>query len=117
MVLINIGSNDFKKGRVFSETQIWEFALLIENVRRAFEGKRVVVSSLFYRSDVEREVVDRSNRLMEEAVRGMEGVEWMEVPGAEEGIGEGTFDDHVHLNREGYEIWDKWLVERLGLEQ
>jgi platelet-activating factor acetylhydrolase IB subunit beta/gamma len=113
IVIVNIGSNDFKKnGRPFGESQVWEFGVLIEVLRRMGIGVRVVVTGLFYRKGLERESVDASNAIMKNVVEEMEGVEWLDAP---EVSMESAFADHVHLNRKGYEVWDNWLVEKLDL--
>ncbi|KAF7955401.1 uncharacterized protein EAE97_000660 [Botrytis byssoidea] len=113
MVIINIGSNDLKKpGRSLTEAQLYQFALHLEALRRTFPRARIVVTALFYKKDVHLLDVDRSNEDLQNLVSGLPGVEWLAAPEVEL---DNHYEDHVHLNRAGYEIWDRWLVDKLGI--
>lgn len=113
MVIVNIGSNDLKKpGRSLTEAQLYQFALHLEALRRTFPRARIVVTALFYKKDVHLLDVDRSNEDLQNLVSGLPGVEWLAAPEVEL---DNHYEDHVHLNRAGYEIWDRWLVDKLGI--
>ncbi|KAF7875018.1 hypothetical protein EAF04_002190 [Stromatinia cepivora] len=112
-VVVNIGSNDLKKpGRNLSEVQLYQFALHLEALRRIFP--RIVVTALFYKKDVQLSDVDQSNEDLQKIVSGFPGVEWLAAPQIDLVH---HYEDHVHLNRAGYEVWDKWLVEKLGIQR
>lgn len=111
MTIVNIGSNDLTKpGRSLTEFQLYQFALHLEALRRIFP--RIVVTALFYKKDVHLSDVDRSNEDLQKIVYGFPRVEWLAAPEVDF---DNHYEDHVHLNRSGYEIWDKWLVEKLGI--
>ncbi|TGO54097.1 hypothetical protein BOTNAR_0277g00120 [Botryotinia narcissicola] len=113
MVIINIGSNDLKKpGRSLTEAQLYQFALHLEALRRTFPRARIVVTALFYKKDVHLSDVDRSNEDLQNIVSGLPGVEWLAAPEVDL---DNHYEDHVHLNRAGYEIWDRWLVDKLEI--
>lgn len=115
MVIVNIGSNDFrKKGKGLSTTQIYQFCIIVEAIRRAFPTARVVITEIFGRKDFcDPRVIQESNAELEKAMQMMgEGIEWLAAPSVDF---ETDYEDHVHLNRRGYEIWDAWLVQKLEL--
>ncbi|KAF7919996.1 uncharacterized protein EAE98_009230 [Botrytis deweyae] len=113
MVIVNIGSNDLKKpGRSLTEAQLYQFALHLEALRRTFPRARIVVTALFYKKDVHLSDVDRSNEDLQSIVSGLPRVEWLAAPEIDL---DDHYEDHVHLNRAGYEVWNKWLVEKLEI--
>ncbi|KAF7862790.1 uncharacterized protein EAF02_010339 [Botrytis sinoallii] len=113
MVIVNIGSNDLKKpGRSLTEAQLYQFALHLEALRRTFPRARIVVTALFYKKDVHLSDVDRSNEDLQSIVSGLPSVEWLAAPEIDL---DDHYEDHVHLNRAGYEVWNKWLVEKLEI--
>jgi hypothetical protein len=110
-VVINIGSNDFKKKGPLKQLQIYQFCLIMETVYRAFPDARLVVTEIFPKKDVLAENMSASNELLRKATVELgRGIEWLEAPQVDFKT---DYDDHVHLNRKGYEIWDAWLAEKL----
>ncbi|KAK6606991.1 hypothetical protein ACHAPF_001833 [Botrytis cinerea] len=113
MVIVNIGSNDLKKpGRSLTEAQLYQFTLHLEALRRTFPGARIVVTALFYKKDVHLSDIDRSNEDLQKIVSGLPRVEWLAAPDIDL---DNHYEDHVHLNRAGYEVWNEWLVEKLEI--
>jgi len=112
-IIVNIGSNDLKKrGRSLSKIQLYQFSLMLEILRRAFPHSRIMVTALFHKTDVDLADIDQSNHDLKKEIEGVERVEWLEAPIVDL---EMHYEDHVHLNRAGYQTWDVWLVEKLGL--
>jgi hypothetical protein len=113
------GTNNLhaKRGLSGKDGESWE--LLVEACRRIAPRSRVVCCDVFYRTNVRDGHVDAGNEVLKGVVENMDdGAVWVE---ARQRIGRNMLVDHVHLNKEGYSVWDEvmWphVIEALGLEE
>jgi len=110
------GTNDLRPKRSFVQSECESYKVLIDACLRIAPGSRVLACAMFYRKDIADEIVDESNGMLkkvvekvnEELVRsgGEEQVRWVEAP---KRLGKEMLVDHVHLNEEGYTVWDEML--------
>jgi hypothetical protein len=112
------GTNNLHAKRGLSTKDAESWKVLVQACRRIAPRSQVLCCDVFYRTDVRDGVVDEGNDMLERMVEGMrdEGVLWVE---ARQEIGKDMLDDHVHLNEEGYRVWDgvlwPYVVTALGL--
>jgi hypothetical protein len=110
------GTNNLHPKRAFREQDCQSFKVLVESCLRIAPESRVLVCDMFYRKDILDEVVDKSNEMLREVVREIESevvgsgeekrLYWIE---GRKSLGKEMLVDHVHLNEEGYAIWDAVL--------
>ncbi|KAF3188055.1 hypothetical protein TWF225_003832 [Orbilia oligospora] len=129
--VVHIGTNNLrpKKGLRDSDPSDYaNFRILIETLRVLCPGSKVLVTGLFPRKDVSDELVRASNEKMKETLDELDRTSLM-VSGsfAEPGPGVGrlfwmdptenintdVLVDHVHLNEDGYTLWDESLYPRI----
>ena len=117
--VLHIGSNNLRRGcgplRPF---EIAQLRLLLNAVLCASNVKtKVLLCGIFERLDMGAEQITRSNELMLQTVHefnvqhGMERVYWQGQP--QEIDLRKHLADKAHLNRKGYEIWDRALSARI----
>lgn len=115
------GTNNLHPKRGLREADVESWKVLVQACLRIAPGSKVLACDMFYRKDVEDELVDRGNEMLREVVGEInsemetsmqdgekcEGrVTWVEVRHL---ICRDMLEDHVHLNEEGYEMWDRVL--------
>ncbi|KAK6336972.1 hypothetical protein TWF718_009760 [Orbilia javanica] len=131
--VVHIGTNNLrpKKGLRDSGPSDYEnFQILIQTLWILCPGSKVLVTGLFPRRDVDDSLVQASNRGLEASLdelgRGLKAIRdslpepglysetgalfWAEPTGA---INTEVLVDHVHLNEEGYNLWDESLYPRI----
>jgi hypothetical protein len=134
MWILASGTNNLHTKRGFRTADIDSWKVLVEACLRAAPGSVVLACDVFYRKDIMDSVVDEGNELLRKVVEqtndnasnageityqgSKERVKWIE---ARHLISKDLLDDHVHLNEEGYRVWDRVLwphvAEALGLEK
>lgn len=120
------GTNNLHPKRVFRDADVKSWKMLVEACLRIAPRSGVVACDMFYRMDVPDEVVDGSNELLKgvvdhvnrelEETSGEEAgrrVEWVE---SRKLISKEMLVDHVHLNEEGYRVWDGALWPYIAAE-
>ncbi|KAF2789613.1 hypothetical protein K505DRAFT_328122 [Melanomma pulvis-pyrius CBS 109.77] len=125
------GTNDLHKKQGLRAGDVEAYRLLLEACLRIAPRSRVLACDMFYRRDIPNVIVDRANAMLEAVVGGVNaevdvGGEWAgDVEGrrvvwvqARRLVGGERLLDHVHLDGEGYEIWDgvlwPWVCKMLG---
>lgn len=121
-VVVMVGTNNLGKNGWKSEgKEVVAYRVLLEALVRMCDAEkgRVFCCEMFRRKDVDEGIVDAANGLLREVIVGLnreygkERILWIERPSE---IGLGRLVDHVHLDEEGYRIWDEVLCERIGLK-
>ncbi|GAB1319917.1 hypothetical protein MFIFM68171_10127 [Madurella fahalii] len=117
--VVQAGTNDLsaKKGLADRNRDALRVVLraLLGMPARSKTGKesRVLVTGLFYRKDVSRELVDEANAKLADMVRGLNrelGIEKVVfLPAISEVKTEEHLVDHVHLRLDGYRVWMREL--------
>jgi hypothetical protein len=107
------GTNNLRPKAPFRPLDVESWQLLLESCLRIAPDSKVLACDMFYRKDIPDEIVDQSNEKLKEVVRGIneelvkrgmeERVMWVEVRNS---IGKHMLVDNVHLNEEGYQVWD-----------
>lgn len=118
LVIVQVGTNNIGPKRSLTADKLWKYGLLIQTLLRIAPKAQVLCSGLFRRKDVPdgvmaesisglRGVVDDLNgNGGEDGVEGCKGrVRFVEAPLLEDE----DMVDHVHLNWEGYALWDQVL--------
>jgi lysophospholipase L1-like esterase len=111
--VVSIGTNDLRKNRGFGERDFEGYRVLMQALLRAVNGSRVISTAISYRRDIKDWIIDESNeglrQIGEELNQelGVEVVRWLDAPKA---LNKNRHQvDHVHYNKEGYQIWDEVL--------
>ncbi|KUJ22128.1 SGNH hydrolase [Mollisia scopiformis] len=113
--IVMVGTNNLGKK---TPLKVDKYRLLVQALLRISD--RVLCCEIFKRKDIEYSVVEESNRMLREMIGDVntnlkdERVRWLEAPPE---IGMERLVDHVHLDEEGYGIWDKVLWERIEGER
>ncbi|RVD89691.1 uncharacterized protein DFL_000688 [Arthrobotrys flagrans] len=129
--VVHIGTNNLRprKGlRDSNPNDSENFRVLVQTLRLLCPGSKVLVTGLFPRKDVDDELVRVSNGKLKESLDGLdkspslsrdslpepvlevEPLFWEEPA---ETINTDVLVDHVHLNEEGYRLWDESLYPRI----
>lgn len=131
--IVASGTNDLQKKRAFRKQDVESWRVLVEACLRIALESTVLACDMSYRLDVPDGIVDQSNDMLKEVVGEIdealcvenmekekelqmdesqaEGgredqVKWIE---ARHLLDQDRLDDHVHLNQEGYRVWDTAL--------
>lgn len=114
LIIIQVGTNNLRPLRPLTATECAKYSLLLAALLKIAPGATLVCSGLFNRRDIPDGVVGASNDALKKVVEGLNnaGVEnwngrvrWVDAPI----VGEAERVDHVHLNEEGYRLWDRAL--------
>jgi len=116
--VVMIGTNNLRKTRPLSEVEGQRYRLLLRALLRIAPRSQILACEVFRRKDVDDEFVEKSNELLrgvvEEVDRNLGGgkgrICWMEAPVE---VTKERLVDHVHLDREGYRIWDEGLYGKV----
>ncbi|OAL51354.1 hypothetical protein IQ07DRAFT_586885 [Pyrenochaeta sp. DS3sAY3a] len=129
------GTNNLHAKHGFRHPDVASWKVLVETCLRIAPRSRVLACDVFYRKDVKDELVEAGNEMLRDVVRevnldvekrraesgeegGQESVVWVE---ARQKIDKGMLVDHVHLNEEGYRVWDEvlweYVKEVVGVEE
>ncbi|KAK6525900.1 hypothetical protein TWF281_010944 [Arthrobotrys megalospora] len=123
--VVHIGTNNLKPKKPLKGSESGDysnFKILMQAISTLCPDSKVLVTGLFRRKDVGDEFVQVSNEGLKAVVDSMnqESKEygppaadrfyWAEPTGA---INTDVLVDHVHLNEEGYRLWDESLYPRI----
>jgi len=115
--VVMVGTNNLRK-KGLRPSEIDHYRLLLQNLLRlGGEETKILVCELFKRKDFEDRCLEEANALLLTLVKemntnlGRERIFWSEAP--KEVSKDNHLDDHVHLNEEGYHLWDEALFPRI----
>jgi lysophospholipase L1-like esterase len=122
-VVLHLGTNNLRPKQALERRHLDDYYLLLQALLRVLPtGTQILVTGLFKRKDVDEQYIAYSNRVLEELVARInteeaerqvqqnDCVHWMEPP---EEIELKHLDDNVHLNANGYQIWDAILHSKV----
>lgn len=108
-----IGTNNLKNKKPMKGDEFEMYRLLLQALlRMSNKESRIVCCEMFKRKDIDDEHVEESNRMLREMIEGMgmnlgkERIRWIAAP---KEITKDRLVDHVHLDEEGYRMWDEVL--------
>ncbi|KAF9545120.1 hypothetical protein EC957_011275 [Mortierella hygrophila] len=113
--VVMVGTNNLRK-KGFRPTDVALYRLLLQALLRIAPGSKVLACEVFRRKDIEDRYVDEANRMVKEMIKAMNDtlgearILWSEAP---EDVTKAMFEDHVHLDEEGYSRWDGHLLPRV----
>lgn len=114
LIILQVGTNNLRPLRPLTATEGAKYSLLLAALLKIAPGATLVCSGLFNRRDIPDGVVGASNDALKNVVEGLNNAEvenwtgrvkWVDAPI----VGEAGRVDHVHLNGEGYRLWDRAL--------
>jgi lysophospholipase L1-like esterase len=112
--VVMVGTNNLKKA--LKGVEVERYRLLLQALLRIAPKSRVFVCGVFRRKDIDDQFVESSNEMLRGLVDEMNGklaaerLSWVEAP---VGITKDRLADHVHLDEEGYKIWDETLYPKI----
>ncbi|KAG0000782.1 hypothetical protein BGZ80_006405 [Entomortierella chlamydospora] len=114
--IVMVGTNNLRK-KGLRPSDIPLYRLLLQALLRIDSKSKIIACEIFKRKDFEDKYVDEANNMIKTMITEMNSslglqedrIIWSEAPA--EAIIE-HLDDHVHLNEEGYRIWDETLYPR-----
>ena len=118
LYVIHIGTNNLRSNRgPLRPFEVDNLRLILEAILASDPGTKILLCEIFRRQDIGDWQVKESNELYEEVVCKVneeEGRERVWVQAMPESIDVGRhLVDHVHLNFEGYRIWEGVLRKRI----
>jgi len=108
------GTNNLHVKRGLRADDVESYRLLVQACLRIAPRCRVLACDLFNRKDVADELVDAGDEMLKGIVEEVDWqgrVRWVEARGL---LGLKLLADHVHLNEEGYSVWDEVLWRAVG---
>jgi len=115
--VVMLGTNNLrKKGLRISDSDLYRL-FLQDLLRVGGDQTKILVCELFKRKDIEDRYLDEANAMILKLIKEMntnlskERIFWSEAP--KEVNKDEHLDDHVHLNQEGYRLWDETLFPRI----
>ncbi|KAF9284942.1 hypothetical protein BGZ68_004293 [Mortierella alpina] len=113
--VVMVGTNNLRK-KGLRQSDIPLYRLLLQALLRIAPGSNALVCEIFKRKDMEDRYVDEANEMIKTLVTEMNGnlgkerIFWSDAPAD---VTKERLEDHVHLDSEGYQIWDKTLLPRV----
>ncbi|KAF3908157.1 hypothetical protein AA313_de0200527 [Arthrobotrys entomopaga] len=119
--LLHIGSNNLTPKRGLRESaELADYKTLLQCLLWLSRRSKILVTGLFRRKDISDEIVGGSNEGIRRLVEGMNererkvgGVERLVWVEATRKVTFEELEDQVHLNGEGYRIWDEDVCPRV----
>ncbi|KAG0208413.1 hypothetical protein BGX28_000631 [Mortierella sp. GBA30] len=113
--VVMVGTNNLrKKGLRPSDVELYR--LLLQVLLMIAPRSKVLACEIFRRKDIEDHCVDEANGMLKRMIDEMnvnlkeERVIWSDAPAQ---VTKEELDDHVHLDAEGYRLWDETLYSRI----
>jgi lysophospholipase L1-like esterase len=123
IIVLQLGTNNLQRKRALERRHLDDYYLLLQTLLVTFSTQaQILVTGLFKRKDVDEQCIIQSNLALEELVtrvntedmeRGTQQgprIHWMEPPKM---IGREHLTDNVHLNVNGYQIWNDTLYPKI----
>ncbi|KAG9232305.1 SGNH hydrolase-type esterase domain-containing protein [Amylocarpus encephaloides] len=122
--IVMIGTNNLTKRKALGgAAATTNFTTLLQAVRRLNAGiGKIFVCELFERQDIPYSIVQESNAFLgsiitamngELALEGRDPISWLPVPA---GFSLNMLEDHVHLDKLGYQLWEQSVRSVLPAE-
>ncbi|KAI1413497.1 SGNH hydrolase-type esterase domain-containing protein [Hypoxylon sp. FL1857] len=116
--VIHAGTNNLNWALGLQERNVMDLRLILQTLFRISKPKtNILLTGLFYRYDIEDDVIDRANlrlrclvELMNSNIPGKR-ISFLPAPTTIET--DSHYDDHIHLNEEGYRLWINELWPRM----
>ncbi|KAE9367139.1 SGNH hydrolase [Stipitochalara longipes BDJ] len=115
--VVMVGTNNLKKTHPLLPVEVERYRLLLQSLLSISPKSQIIACGLFKRKDVGDQYVEESNELLRNMLSDFDKnlgigqtIHWVEAP---VGITKEHLVDHVHLNEEGYRIWDQTLYVKL----
>lgn len=115
LIIIQVGTNNLRPLRPLTAIECAKYGLLLAALLKIAPDATLVCSGLFNRADIPDGVVGASNDALKKVVEGLNNsagvehwtgrVKWVDAPV----VRDTERVDHVHLNKEGYRLWDRAL--------
>ena len=118
--ILHVGTNDLNPRRALCRVSISHYALMIEALQRACPGINVLVTGLMPRWDVSQQLIDDSNRSLQQLVTILASGAHASASGnisympPVPSICRDDLIDNVHLNRDAYSKFDQALCEAVN---
>jgi lysophospholipase L1-like esterase len=123
IIVLQLGTNNLQRKRGLERRHLDDYYLLLQALLVTFSAQtQILVTGLFQRKDVDEQCIIQSNVALQELVvrvntEEMERsaqqdprIHWMEPPRT---IGREHLADNVHLNVNGYQIWNETLYPKI----
>jgi len=115
--VVMVGTNNLKKSHRLLPNEVQCYRLLLQSLLSISPKSQIIACELFKRKDMPDQYVGESNELLRIMLKDFDKnlgfgqrIYWFEAP---LGITKEHLVDHVHLNEEGYRIWDQSLYVKL----
>lgn len=111
LVVLASGTNNLHPKHGFKAKDLESWSALLHECLALASNAEVLVCDVFHRTDILDSVIEAANVQLKAVVNGLDArdrarVVWVE---ARHVITKNMLVDHVHLNEEGYAVWDKVL--------
>jgi lysophospholipase L1-like esterase len=112
--VVMVETNNLKKA--LKPAEVERYRLLIQTLLRISPTSKILACELFKRKDLDDRYVEESNEALRSLVKEMNGnlgwkTYWLDAPTE---VTKEHLADHVHLDEEGYRIWDYALYPLIG---
>ncbi|KAF9958722.1 hypothetical protein BGZ70_009111 [Mortierella alpina] len=113
--VVMVGTNNLRK-KGLRQSDVPLYRLLLQALLRISPGSRALVCEIFKRKDIEDRHVDEANEMVQAMIAeindnlGEERIFWSNAPAE---VTKERLEDHVHLDDEGYRLWDRILFPRV----
>ncbi|KAF2654256.1 hypothetical protein K491DRAFT_550720, partial [Lophiostoma macrostomum CBS 122681] len=110
--VLKSGTNNLHAKKGFREQDVESWRVLVESCLKIAPGSTVLACDVFFRKDVDDGLVERGNQMLKGVVEEFgkqeegERVKWVE---ARHLVTKDMLVDRVHLNEEGYRVFDETL--------
>lgn len=114
LIILHVGTNNLRPLHPLTATECAKYSLLLAALLKIAPGATLVCSGLFHRRDIPDGVVGESTDELKKVVEELDNagvedwtgrVKWADAPV----VGEAEMVDHVHLNGDGYRLWERAL--------
>jgi hypothetical protein len=128
LIILTSGTNNLHPKHPFNSADIVDWTLLLQSCLYIAPRATILACDVFYKRGIPDRIVDEGNEMLkgvveevnrereESARKQVEKVKWVEARQLLKG--EMFEDDRVHLNKEGYGVWDEvlWphIIEAFG---
>lgn len=118
LCVVMIGTNNLNGKKPLRASEIGKYRLLLQALLRMSDREsKILCCEIFKRKDIKDKLLEESNKRLRELIGdlnarlGKERIGWIEAP---EQISKERLEDHVHLDEEGYRIWDEVLYSHIA---
>jgi lysophospholipase L1-like esterase len=109
-IFIHIGTNNLNK-KALKATDLKEYSFILTEIKRTLPQTAIYITGLFDRKTRDVNIMNACNQSLKKLAADHK-VSYIEPPTVEL---DKHYDDHIHLNFEGYTIWEKTLADYIIL--